>query len=135
VGINTAINQGANNIGFAIPVNMISELLPRLLRDGKVNRAAIGVRVDDVGPQDTQRLGLSDRDGALIVEVVQGGPAHAGGVLPGDVVVKLDGRPIRSPESLRFAASLARIGQVTQVEVVRNGQHKILQVTPVALRR
>ncbi|HXS17866.1 MAG TPA: trypsin-like peptidase domain-containing protein, partial [Polyangiaceae bacterium] len=89
VGINTAINQGANNIGFAIPVNMISELLPRLLRDGKVNRAAIGVRVDDVGPQDTQRLGLSDRDGALIVEVVQGGPAHAGGVLPGDVVVKL----------------------------------------------
>lgn len=135
VGINTAINQGANNIGFAIPVNMIAELLPRLLRDGKVNRAAIGVRVDDVGPEDAKRLGLAGRDGALIVEVVPGGPADTGGVLPGDVVVQLDGRPIHSPEGLRFAASLARIGHATEVSVVRGGQRKTLHIKPVALRR
>lgn len=135
VGINTAINQGANNIGFAIPVNMISELLPRLLRDGKITRAAIGVRVDDVRAEDVQRLGLRDRNGALIVEVIPGGPAHSAGILPGDVVVTLDGRTIQSPEGLRFAASLAKIGHSAPVEVVRQGKHLILQVNPVALRR
>ena len=135
VGINTAINQGANNIGFAIPVNMISELLPRLLRDGKIVRAAIGVRVDDVAAEDAQRLGLPDRNGALIVEVIPGGPAHAGGMLPGDVVVSLDGRPIRTPEALRFAASLAQIGQDTPVSVIRRGKPLTLRLKPVPLKR
>lgn len=135
VGINTAINQGANNIGFAIPVSMISELLPRLLRDGKISRAAIGVRVDDVGAEDAQRLSLKDRHGALIVEVIPGGPAQSGGMLPGDVVVALNGRPVNTPEALRFAASLAPIGQAIPVIVMRKGQPVTLTITPVALAR
>ncbi len=135
VGINTAINQGANNIGFAIPVNMIAELLPRLLRDGSIKRAAIGVRVDDVAADDAKRLGLSDRNGALIVEVIPGGPAHSGGMLPGDVVVALDGRPVKTPEALRFFASLSSIGQPTPVEVVRKGERLTLQLKPVELKR
>jgi serine protease Do len=135
VGINTAINQGANNIGFAIPVNMIAALLPRLLRDGRIVRAAIGVRVDDVGAEDVKRLGLPDRNGALIVEVVPGGPAHAGGMLPGDVVVSFEGKPIGTPEALRFAASLSQLGQPTGLDVVRSGKRLTLQLSPVPLRR
>lgn len=133
VGINTAINQGANNIGFAIPVNMIVELLPQLLEKGRVDRAAIGVRVDDVSVEDQRRLELRDRKGALVVDVIRGGPAARAQVLAGDVVVELDGRAIRSPEQLRFRASLCPIGQDVPLVVMRGGKRLALVVKPAAL--
>lgn len=133
VGINTAINQGANNIGFAIPVNMILELLPQLLEKGRVDRAAIGVRVDDVSAEDQERFQLADRNGALVVEVIRGGPAARAKVLTGDVVVELDGRVVRSPEQLRFRASLCPIGEDVPLVVMRGGQRLSLVVQPAPL--
>jgi len=134
VGINTAINQKANNIGFAIPIEMIKELLPRLLKDGRIRRAAIGVIVDDVSRETVLELGLSDRKGAFIAKVVRGGPADQGGIQPGDVLVEFDGHAIGTPEQLRWRASLAPIGKETSFAVIREGKRKNLSLKPVFLR-
>lgn len=134
VGINTAINQGANNIGFAIPINMIAELLPRLLKEGKVDRAAIGVHVDDVSPEDVARFALPDRRGAMIVRVVTGGPAHRAKMQAGDVLVEYGDHRITSPETLRWYASLSAIGKPVSAVVLRAGKRVRLSLSPVPLR-
>lgn len=133
VGMNTAINPEANSIGFAIPVNMLRELLPRLLSEGVVRRAAIGVHVDAVDRQLQQELGLPDRRGALIRAVQPDGPAGEGGLLPGDVVVEFDGRAIATPEDLRWRASLSRIGTPVVLVVLRAGKRLPLTVKPAAM--
>ena len=80
VGINTAIRAEANSIGFAIPVNMVRDLLPRLLKDGEIKRSAVGVQVSSVLPDDVARLGLAVALGALVRVVVPGGPADVAGL-------------------------------------------------------
>lgn len=133
VGMNTAINPEANSIGFAIPVNMLRELLPRLLSEGVVRRAAIGVHVDGVDRQLQVELALPDRRGALIRAVQPDGPAAAAGLQPGDVVVEFDGKPIATPEDLRWRASLAHIGQAVGLVVLREGKRTPLSVKPAPM--
>ena len=134
VGINTAINPGANSIGFAIPINMIKRLLPRMLRDGMVKRAAIGVEVTDIISEDVARFQLPNRRGAFIMRVLAQGPAARAGVLPGDVVVSFDGHSIESPEQFRWNASLAPVGQEVPLTVIRGGKTKTLTIRPAPLR-
>jgi serine protease Do len=119
VGINTAIRAQANNIGFAVPVNMVKELLPRLLKDGRIKRSAIGVHVSAVQGDDAARLGLPDEAGALVRVVLPGGPADRAGLAPDDVIVGLGADPIPSPERLRWVASLAGVGQTVTLRVIR----------------
>lgn len=134
VGINTAINQTANNIGFAIPVNMVRQLLPRLLKDGLVKRAAIGVQVADISPDDLRRLSLPDRMGAFVAQVVPQSPAELAGLVAGDVIVEFHKQPIRTPEDLRWYASLAPIGEEVSLSVLRSGKKKGLVIRPAPLR-
>jgi serine protease Do len=119
VGINTAIRAQANNIGFAVPVNMVKELLPRLLKDGKIKRSAIGVHVSPVQAEDAARLGLPDDTGALVRVVLPGGPADRAGLAQDDVIVGFGGDAIPSPERLRWVASLAGVGQTVTLRVIR----------------
>lgn len=119
VGINTAIRARANNIGFAIPINRVKELLPRLIRDGHIKRSAIGIVVSSVLAEDRERLVLADRVGALVRGVAPGGPADRAGIRKDDVVVGFQGNPISGPEDLRWKASLAGVGSVVRVEVRR----------------
>ncbi len=134
VGVNTAINQAANNIGFAIPVNMIRQLLPRLLKDGRVQRAAVGVQVSDVTLDDVKRFGLPHRKGAFIAQVIPGSPAEKAKMRPGDVVLEFHGVPIESPEDLRWEASLAPINEDVSVIVLREGKKTKLSLRPAPLR-
>lgn len=134
VGVNTAINQAANNIGFAIPVNMIRALLPRLLKDGRVQRAAIGVQVSDVTLDDVARFHLPHRKGAFIAQVIPGSPAEEAKIKPGDVVIEFHGSTIDSPEDLRWEASLAPIGQNVSVVLLRDGKKLELKLKPAPLR-
>ncbi len=127
IGMNTAINPEANSIGFAIPVDMLRELLPRLLRDGVVQRAALGVHVDVIDRDVQEQLGLPHRRGALILRVQPGGPAMVAGIRPGDVVVKFAGKDVLDPEDLRWRASLADVGKPVDLVVWRDG--KALEVT------
>jgi serine protease Do len=122
VGINTAIRAQANSIGFAIPVNMVRELLPRLLADGRIRRSAIGVVVAPLLPEDRERLKLLDEAGALVRVIVPGGPADRAGLQVDDVILLFEGEPIPSPERLRWKASLAGVGRTVTLRVSRSGR-------------
>jgi serine protease Do len=122
IGINTAIRAQANNIGFAVPINMVKELLPRLLKDGKIRRSAIGVVVSGVQAQDVTRLRLPAEAGALLRVIVPGGPADRAGLQPDDVIVGFGTDPIVSPERLRWVASLAGVGKKVPIRVLRDGR-------------
>jgi serine protease Do len=122
VGINTAIRAQANSIGFAIPINMVKELLPRLLRDGKVRRSAIGVTVSEVGLDEMRKLGVDNRAGAVVRRVLPGSSASRAGVQPNDVIVSFRGEPVRGPEQLRWKAGLAGVGRRIRLGLIRGGQ-------------
>jgi serine protease Do len=133
VGMNTAIRRSANNIGFAIPVNMIKELLPRLLADGTVKRSAIGVVVAPLMPEDRERLKLPEESGVLVSVVVPGGPADKAGLVVDDVILSFQGEALPSPDRLRWVASLAGVGKTVTLRVARGGRMFDLQVKLDAL--
>jgi serine protease Do len=133
VGINTAIRAQANSIGFAIPINMVKELLPRVLKDGHIKRSAIGVHVSSLLADDVERLKLSDENGALVRVVVPGGPADRAGLQVDDVILAFDGEALTGPERLRWVASLAGVGKPVLLRVSRGGRVFDLKVTLVEL--
>ena len=135
VGINTAIRAQANSIGFAVPINMVKELLPRLLKDGRIQRSAIGVHVSAVQPEDAKRLGLPNPSGALLIVIVPGGAADRAGRRPDDVVVGLEGQPVPGPDRLRWLTSLAGVGRTVTLRVIRAGRTFDLKVTLEELSR
>jgi serine protease Do len=119
VGINSAIRANANNIGFAIPINMVKELLPILLREGKVTRSALGIIVDPVNETEATRLHRPDRRGAWIKMVVPGGGADRAGLTADDLILAFDGKGVQDPNQLRWWASLAGVGKTVPVRVQR----------------
>ncbi|MBN1605302.1 MAG: trypsin-like peptidase domain-containing protein [Polyangiaceae bacterium] len=119
VGINTAMRAQTSSIGFAIPINMVKELLPRLIRDGSVRRSAIGITVSAATAEDQARLGLDGPGGAVVRRVLPGGPADRAGLEKDDVVVALQGSRVSSPEQLRWKTSLAGVGTRVKLRLVR----------------
>ncbi|WP_437598027.1 S1C family serine protease [Sorangium sp. So ce590] len=119
VGINAAVRANANNIGFAIPINMVRQLLPMLLRDGKIRRSQVGVIVDVLNSIEAGRLKRPDRKGAWVKTVVPGGPADRAGIAPDDVIVGFEGQPISDPNELRWMASIAGVSKVVTLRVAR----------------
>jgi serine protease Do len=119
VGINAAVRANANNIGFAIPINMVKQLLPSLLHDGKIRRSAIGVVVETLNAIEAGRLKRPDRKGAWVKDVLPGGPADKAGIAPDDVILAFDGKPIASPDELRWLASIAGVSKVITLRIAR----------------
>jgi serine protease Do len=126
VGINAAVRANANNIGFAIPVNMVKQLLPMLLRDGRIRRSAIGVVVDWLNAIESNRLKRPDRKGAWVKSVLAGGPADRAGVSPDDVILAFDGKSISDPNELRWLASIAGVNKVVTLRIAR--QDRVFEV-------
>jgi serine protease Do len=134
VGINTAINVQARNIGFAIPVNMLRALLPLLLTRGHVERSGIGISIASLGTEDLNRLGLEDLSGALVTQLAPGGAGEQAGLQVDDVVVEFGGEAVDRPERLRWLASLGGVGNPAVLKVRRRGALLELQVRLEALR-
>ncbi|AUX25879.1 2-alkenal reductase [Sorangium cellulosum] len=119
VGINAAVRANANNIGFAIPINMVRQLLPMLLRDGKIRRSQVGVTVDVLNAIEAGRLKRPDRKGAWVKSVMAGGPADRAGIAPDDVIIAFEGKPISDPNELRWMASIAGVNRVVTLRIAR----------------
>ena len=100
VGINTAISSQANNIGFAIPINQVREVLPQLKTRGRVARGFIGVTLETVTPSLQRALTLPTSTGAIVQEVTPDTPAERAGLRPYDVIRSVDGRAIASSDEL-----------------------------------
>ncbi len=122
IGINTAVNRAGQGIGFAIPINMISTILPQLRQYGRVIRSWLGLAVREVDEQARAALNLSDTHGALVVDVEPTGPAASAGIRPGDVIRRFDTSDIRNSSDLPWLASVAGIGHQAHVVVQRGGQ-------------
>jgi serine protease Do len=129
VGINAAIRQNANSIGFAIPINMVKQLLPTLLRDGRIRRSALGLVVAEVPADEASRLKLKDRKGAWVKQVAGGGPADKAGLAVDDVILTFDAKPVNGPNELRWYASIFGVGQVATIRVSRAGREFELRAT------
>jgi len=132
IGINTAIfsRTGGNvGIGFTIPINMASQILEELKKDGKVTRGWLGVMIQKITPQLAETFKLSDSHGALINDVVPNGPAYKGGLKRGDVIIKFNGKEIFSVENLPKQVAAVEPGKSVKVEIIRDGNNKWLDVT------
>lgn len=133
IGINTAIytdprQQGNIGIGFAMPINVVRELLPQL-RVGKVTRGVIGVTVTDIPSDAFAEFGLKERRGALITTVNSNGPASRAGIQPGDVIVEYNGKSVRRRDELVTAVVGTKPGTSVPVKVLRDKQEKTVNVT------
>jgi serine protease Do len=129
VGINAAVRANANSIGFAIPINMVKQLLPMLLHEGKIRRSAIGVTVDPLNAIEAGRLKRPDRKGAWVKSVRPGGPAEKAGIAPDDVIVGFEGKTISDPNELRWLASIAGVSKVASVRIARGEKVFDVRVT------
>jgi serine protease Do len=126
VGINTAIRGGgAQGIGFATPVNTAKTLLPQL-KTGKVTRGYLGMSIADVTEEIREAFDLPEARGALVQSVEAGKPADRAGVRNGDVVIEIDGRPIRNNRELIDYISYLPVGTEVKITVVREGKRQTL---------
>jgi serine protease Do len=122
VGINTAIIASGQGIGFAIPVNMAKEIAIQLQKKGHVTRGLLGVSIQDVTPELAKSFGLKENRGALVAQVVSGGPAEKGGIEQGDVIMEFDGKKVADSKDLPRIVAATPVGKTVTVKVLRDGK-------------
>jgi serine protease Do/serine protease DegQ len=125
VGINTAIiapGGGNVGIGFAIPSNMVSRLMEQIVAHGAVRRGQLGVSVQDLTPELASAFNIPMQQGAVIAQVMPRSTAARAGLREGDIVLRVDGRPIRDGSALRNAIGLLEVGASVRLEILREGQ-------------
>ncbi|HVR97968.1 MAG TPA: Do family serine endopeptidase [Thermoanaerobaculia bacterium] len=122
VGIATAINFGAENIGFAVPVNTLKEVLPQLREKGKVSRGYLGIEVGNLDYNTARSFGLDSTDGALVNTVVSNQPADRAGLRHGDIIMSVDGRTVKTTRDLISYVSAKGPGATVTLEVLRDGK-------------
>ena len=132
IGINTAIysqSGGSVGIGFAISSNLAERVAEQLIEFGQTRRGWLGVYIQEVTPDIAESLGLDDAIGALISSVNEAGPAAKGGIQPGDVIVKFDGKLIEKMRDLPRIVAETDIGAKVKVELFRQGKRETVTVT------
>ncbi len=129
IGINSAINAQGAGIGFAIPINMVKEMLPDLKSKGKFARSWIGIKIQPLSSELAESYGLKTPHGALVAEVVDGGPAAKAGVQAEDVVLEFDGKPVRNSSDLPLFASMAGVGKKVELKLWRKGSERRVTLT------
>ena len=122
IAIATAINWGAENIGFAVPVNTLKEILPQLREKGKVSRGYLGIGIRNLDYQQAQAWGLSNTDGALVYSVEADTPAAEAGIKHGDVVLAVDGHKIKTTRDLIGYVSAKGPSATVTLDVFRDGK-------------
>jgi serine protease Do len=134
VGINTAIltgggGRGNEGIGFAIPINLARQIMGQILKNGHVVRGYLGVMIQSVTPDLAKAFGLAEVKGALVGDVTPDSPASRAGLEKGDVILALNGVPVRDSLQLRLKVAQMAPGAQVKIEVMRKGQKKEIPVT------
>jgi serine protease Do len=128
IGINTAIINFAQGIGFAIPSNMAQNVVQQLILRGKVVRGWLGVGIQAVTQDLASKFGVKEGEGVLINDVFEGDPADKAGLQPGDVIVLVNGKSVDTPQTLsRLIAGLGPEKKAKMV-VMRDGKEKTFMV-------
>ncbi|MDO8067993.1 MULTISPECIES: Do family serine endopeptidase [unclassified Janthinobacterium] len=131
IGINTAIysqSGGSVGIGFAIPVSTAKTVMEAIIKDGHVVRGWIGVETQDITPELAQSFNLQRSSGAIIAGVVRNGPADKAGIVPGDILLTVEGKPVGdTTEMLNLIAQLPPGGKA-KMTVLRKNREAALDV-------
>lgn len=142
IGINTAIRADAMGIGFAIPINKAKELKDRLVRGEAIAHPYLGVQIATLTPEVAKRnnedinsgISLPEVDGVLVIRVVPDTPAAEAGLRRGDVILEIDGAPIKTADQLQTKVDTSRVGQALQLKVQRGEQRQTLSVRTAELQ-
>jgi serine protease Do len=127
VGINTAIVAGGAGIGFAIPINLVRDVLPQIRSKGYVSRGWLGVMIQKITPELAKSLGLDKPVGALVSEITQGGPAEGSGLERGDVIVEFQGQKVERFNDLPRMVAAVPPGTTVELKVLRKGKEKTIK--------
>ena len=136
VGINSQIftrSGGFMGLSFAIPMSVAMDVADQLKASGKVSRGWLGVVIQEVNKDLAESFGLERPAGALVAQVLEGGPAAKGGLMVGDVILSLDGKPIIMSADLPHLVGVLKPGTKAELDVVREGSRKKLKMTIGAL--
>ncbi|MGH7499076.1 MAG: Do family serine endopeptidase [Gemmatimonadales bacterium] len=133
IGVNSAIESQTgfySGYGFAIPINLARRVMDQIIEHGRVLRAALGVTVRNITPNDAAYVGLPDILGIVVQDFgSEGSPAKKAGIEPGDIIVSIDGKPVEYVGQLQQLIAFRRPGETVKVEVARKGGvHKTLEV-------
>lgn len=132
IGINSQIftrSGGFMGLSFAIPIDVAMDVANQLRTDGKVSRGWLGVVIQEVNKDLAESFGLERPAGALVAQVMDGGPAARSGLRVGDVILSLNGKPIVMSADLPHLVGALKPGSKARMEVVRNGDRKMLDVS------
>jgi len=122
VGINTAVMQMGQGLGFSLPVDLAKKLIPELKAHGKVTRSWLGVSVQDISLADKESLKLGVDQGSLVREVVVDSPAYKAGLKMNDVIVEFDGHTINNSRTLPKQVVYTPAGKEISIKLVREGK-------------
>ncbi len=129
VGINTAIIQGGNSVGFAVPVNMAKEMLPQLQQKGKVSRGWLGIGIQDLSQELAENFNVPEQKGVLIAQVFAGSPAEQAGIKTGDIVVSVDGKGVEDARTLTRRIGTYLPNSKITLQVLRDNKPLTFTVT------
>ena len=129
IGINNAIDQRAQGIGFAIPISIVKKILPQLRSQGSVSRGYIGVLVGEVTPEISDQLKMKkDVKAPMVTHVYPNAPAEAAGLKPYDLVLEFNGKAIRNSNELIGAVTSVNVGETVPVKILRGTEEKVLSL-------
>jgi Do/DeqQ family serine protease len=131
IGVNTAIIQGAQGLGFAIPIETAQRIAKQLIAKGSVSRAYLGIQMLTLDPSVKKELNespnsdvkVTEESGVLVTRVVPSSPAASAGIRTGDVIVKINGENVTSADTIQQFVEGKAVGDKLQVELKRNGQN------------
>ncbi len=129
VGINTAIIQGGQGIGFATPIHLAKSILGQLKEKGKVTRGWLGVYIQRLTPDMAESLAVPGKKGALVADVTKDGPAEKAGIRSGDVIVAFNGKPVADEHELPQIVASVKPGVKVDVKLIREGKTLSIPVT------
>jgi S1-C subfamily serine protease len=138
IGINTAIRANAQGLGFAIPIQTASRITTQLFATGKVQHPYLGVQMipltaelkAGIAREPTLRSKVTAEHGAVVMEVLPSSPAEAGGIKPGDVIIKVAQQSIHTPSDVQQQVEASKIGETLKLVVDRQGQVRSLNIKP-----
>jgi serine protease Do len=131
IGVNTAIfspSGGSVGIGFDIPADVASTVTKQLMTGAKIKRGYIGATIQAFNDEMADSFGMSGRKGAVVADLVPGGPAQKAGVQTGDVVVAVNGHAVTSPNEMTREVAKVPAGDVAHLDLFRNGKERTVDV-------
>ena len=129
IGINTAIVAAGQGIGFAIPIAMAKPIFTQIMQKGSVSRGYMGVTIQPVTEDLARSFGLKQARGALVNDVLKGGPAEKAGIRQGDVIIAFNGTEVKDPSHLQRLVAEHGVGKSAKVTVSRDGKSIELGMT------